>query len=69
MIKRRQPFMIPLYTLWTNRLPRYYIVSQSIGDQKYFTFREGERGCLVVEPRTPEREVGGSKLAPPCCVL
>ena len=29
--------------------------------------RHGEGGGLVVEPRTPEREVGGSML--PCCVL
>ena len=29
----------------------------------------GERGGSVVECRTPEREVGGSKLPPPCCVL
>ena len=29
----------------------------------------GERGGSVVEFRTPEREVGGSKPPPPCCVL
>ena len=30
---------------------------------------QGERGGSVVERRTPEREVGGSKPTPPCCVL
>ena len=29
----------------------------------------GERGGLVVQSLTPEREVGGSKHTPPCCVL
>ena len=29
----------------------------------------GERGGSGVECRTPEREVGGSNLPPPCCVL
>ena len=29
----------------------------------------GERGGLVVEPRTPEREVGVQYLPLPCCVL
>ena len=29
----------------------------------------GVRGGLVVGSRTPERDVGGSNLHPPCCVL
>ena len=29
----------------------------------------GEHGGLVVEPRTPEREVGVRYLPPSCCVL
>ena len=32
-------------------------------------FPLGERGGLVVEPRTQEREVGVRYLLPPCCVL
>ena len=29
----------------------------------------GERSGSVVECRTPEREVGGRNLPPPCCVI
>ena len=37
--------------------------------QCYSIVELGERGRLVVESLTPQREVGVGNLPPPCCVL